>query len=152
MGQPRISIVVPVFNCEETIERTLDSLVAQDYPDLEVIFVDGASKDRTVELAKRYEDLFAVFISEPDDGQSHAINKGFRLASGEIFNWLCGDDTYQKGALQHVAETFAANPEAARSVVEGRQTAHGAIAAVELAAWTLVGSTILSMDETISKQ
>ena len=112
MGQPRISIVVPVFNCEETIERTLDSLVAQDYPDLEVIFVDGASKDRTVELAKRYEDLFAVFISEPDDGQSHAINKGFRLASGEIFNWLCGDDTYQKGALQHVAETFAANPEA----------------------------------------
>jgi len=110
MALPRISIVVPVFNSEATIARTLDSLVAQTYPELEAIFVDGGSQDRTVELAKGYGDLFSVFISEPDRGQSDAINKGFRLASGEIFNWLCGDDTYQDGALHHVAALFAANP------------------------------------------
>ena len=110
MAPPRISIVVPVFNSEATIERALQSLAAQNYPALEVIFVDGGSKDRTVELARRYDGLFSVFISEPDRGQSDAINKGFRLAGGEIFNWLCGDDAFQEGALHHVAEVFAANP------------------------------------------
>ena len=110
MSWPKISIVLPVFNCEATIARALDSIVAQDYPALELILMDGASSDGTLEVAKRYESQFSHFVSEPDKGQTHALNKGFGLASGEIFAWLCGDDAYQPGALKHVAETFAGDP------------------------------------------
>ena len=112
MTLPKISIVLPVFNCEATIARALDSIVAQDYPALELILMDGGSRDATVTLAEGYREHFTHFVSEPDRGQTHALNKGFALASGEIFGWLCGDDAYQPGALHHVAETFARNPKA----------------------------------------
>lgn len=109
---PRISIVLPVFNAADTIVRAVESLIAQDYPALELILMDGGSQDGTLEVLAPYRPHFSHFRSEPDRGQSHALNKGFELAEGEIFGWLCGDDALQPGALMHVAESFGAHPEA----------------------------------------
>jgi len=112
MSLPKISIVLPVFNSEETIGRALDSILAQDYPALDLILMDGGSRDGTMAVAERYRSHFAHLVSEPDRGQTHALNKGFRLARGDVFGWLCGDDALQPGALHHVAGLLAANPDA----------------------------------------
>ncbi|MEE9302409.1 MAG: glycosyltransferase, partial [Thiotrichaceae bacterium] len=105
-----ISVVMPIFDCESTIERTLKSLAAQDYPHLEIILMDGKSRDHTMKIVKRYKSLFTHMISEADEGQTDALNKGFRLATGDIYCWLNGDDTFEEGALKHVVELFKANP------------------------------------------
>jgi glycosyltransferase involved in cell wall biosynthesis len=105
----KFSIVVPVRNCEGTIERAISSILSQGWPDLELILVDGASDDRTVEIASRQRKHFTHFISEKDRGQTHAINKGFSLATGDVVNWLCGDDEFAKGALQRVAQIVGAD-------------------------------------------
>lgn len=121
MSLPKISIVMPVFDCEATIGRALESIVAQDYPALELILMDGGSRDRTLAVAETFKDRFSHFVSEPDRGQTHALNKGFRLASGDIFGWLCGDDAYQPGALKHVADLFTANPDANMAIGTSRR-------------------------------
>lgn len=109
---PKISIVTPSFNQGKYLEKTILSVIEQDYPNLEYIIIDGGSTDNSVEIIKKYEKHLAYWVSEPDQGQSHAINKGFRLATGEIFGWLNSDDWYHPGALQAVACAFAANPDA----------------------------------------
>ncbi|MGI8964506.1 MAG: glycosyltransferase family 2 protein [Limisphaerales bacterium] len=109
---PKISIVIPSFNAAQTIERALRSLVAQDYPNLELLLVDGGSQDNTLQIAQSYSQYFSKIISEKDRGQPHALNKGFKLATGEIFAWLCADDELAPGALWHVVELFQKNPEA----------------------------------------
>jgi len=109
---PRISLIIPSYNAVATMERTITSIAAQNYPSLEVILMDGGSRDGTMEIVQRYAGLFKVMVSEPDRGQAHAINKGFRLATGEIFGWLCADDELSPGALAQVAELFQKNPEA----------------------------------------
>jgi glycosyltransferase involved in cell wall biosynthesis len=106
----RFSIVMPVLNCESTIERAIASILAQDWPDLDFILMDGGSCDQTMEIAARYRSHFSHFISAKDGGQTHAINKGFALATGEALNWLCGDDEYRPGTFRRVADAFAANP------------------------------------------
>lgn len=106
---PLISIVMPVFDCQNTLERALLSIKRQNYPRLEVIFMDGKSRDKTMQVAGRHKALFKHIISEPDNGQTDALNKGFRLATGDVFCWLNGDDAFKDGALQHVAELFDAN-------------------------------------------
>ena len=100
---PRFSIVLPSFNTVRYLEETIDSILVQDYPDTELIIVDGGSTDGTVDLLKRY-DAHITWVSEPDDGQSYAINKGFAMATGDLHYWANADDPLLPGTLRHVAE------------------------------------------------
>ena len=94
---PLVSVVTPAFNCSGFIEETVLSVSSQDYPRIEHIVVDGGSTDGTLEILARYPEL--RWISEPDQGQSNAINKGVRMAQGEILGWLNADDLYLNGAI-----------------------------------------------------
>ena len=110
---PKISIVIPSYNKAEYIERTLESIVSQKYPNLEVIVQDGGSTDGTLEIikkyAKKYPKIFS-WISKKDKGQVDATNKGFKKAKGEIFVFINADDVYEDDALKKVGEYFAENP------------------------------------------
>jgi glycosyltransferase involved in cell wall biosynthesis len=94
---PLVSIVTPSLNQGTYIEEAIQSVLAQDYPRVEHIVVDGGSTDGTVEILRRHPHL--RWISEPDAGQAAAINKGFRMAGGEIYGWLNADDYYLPGAI-----------------------------------------------------
>jgi glycosyltransferase involved in cell wall biosynthesis len=107
---PGISIVVPCFNHAAYLERTLASIISQNYPTVEVIVVDGGSTDGSVDIIKKYEKHLAYWVSERDDGPAEAINKGFARATGEILAWLNSDDTYAAGALWAVARFFQQRP------------------------------------------
>ncbi len=100
---PRISVIVPTFNQGRFIEQTLLSIEGQSYPDLEIIVVDGGSTDETRSVLERHDARLTRWVSEPDRGQAHAINKGFRMATGSILAWLNSDDLYMPGALLEVA-------------------------------------------------
>jgi glycosyltransferase involved in cell wall biosynthesis len=112
MPLPTISLVIPTFNAAATLERTLHSLRIQDYPHLELILMDGGSKDATLEIARQFETAFTHIISEPDRGQANALNKGFQYATGDLWGWICADDELAPGALHHFAELFQANSQA----------------------------------------
>ncbi len=103
---PKISIVTPSFNQGEFIEETILSVVNQNYPHVEYILVDGGSTDDTMEIVDRYRQYFSYVVSEVDSGQSSALNKGFRQATGEIFTWLNSDDRLAPNALYAVALAF----------------------------------------------
>lgn len=107
---PRISIVTPSLNQGQFIERTILSVLNQDYPNIEYIVIDGGSTDNTLEAVKKYEDRL-IWKSEPDNGQSDAINKGFRAATGDILAWLNSDDTYNFGTIKTVCSYLAKYPE-----------------------------------------
>ena len=109
---PTISIVVVSFNQAAYLEEAIRSLLLQDYPHLEIFVADGGSRDGSVEIIRRYEPWLAGWFSEPDRGQSDALNKGFKRVKGEILNWLCSDDLLQPGALHHVGEFFREHPNA----------------------------------------
>ena len=83
--RPKISIVTPNFQGEKYLEETIISVLDQGYPDLEFILIDGASSDGSIELIKKYEDHIDYWVSEPDNGQSDAINKGIKRSSGNVF-------------------------------------------------------------------
>jgi glycosyltransferase involved in cell wall biosynthesis len=102
---PRISIVTPSFNQGQFIEETIRSVLLQDYPNLEYIVIDGGSIDSTRQILKKYN-RYITWISEPDEGQTDAINKGLKMASGEIVAYLNSDDIYEPGALMSVARLF----------------------------------------------
>jgi glycosyltransferase involved in cell wall biosynthesis len=107
---PRISIVTASFNQGEYIEETIRSVLLQGYPDLEYIIIDGGSTDKSTDIIRKYEPCITRWVSEPDRGQSHAINKGMRMATGEIVNWINSDDCLLPGALEAVAQTFLSRP------------------------------------------
>jgi glycosyltransferase involved in cell wall biosynthesis len=107
---PSITIVVPSYNQGEYLGHTLKSIIAQEYPNLELIVVDGGSTDTTLEVIKQYERHLTWWVSERDSGQASAINKGFQQSSGEIMAWVNSDDMVAPGALRRVAEHFMANP------------------------------------------
>jgi glycosyltransferase involved in cell wall biosynthesis len=98
----KISIITISYNSEKTIERTILSVLGQNYPELEYIIVDGKSTDRTMEIVNRYKDRISQIYSEPDRGISDAFNKGIRYATGEIIGFVNSDDVLQKGALEAV--------------------------------------------------
>ena len=114
--RPKVSIVTSSYNQGDFIGRTIDSIQAQDYPDIEHIVVDGMSTDATVDVLARYPHL--KVIREPDRGQADAINKGFRIASGQIFGFVNSDDLLEPGAITAVVD--AIDPAAGRHVVMGR--------------------------------
>lgn len=119
---PAISIVVPNFNGGATLEATLLSLIEQQYPNLEILVVDGGSTDNSVEIIRKYKSQIAWWVSEKDRGQSEAINKGFARATGEIVNWLCSDDVLLPGTLLTIGRIFA--DEAETDVVAGTTVEH----------------------------
>jgi hypothetical protein len=108
---PRITIVVPSYNQGRFLEATLRSVLLQGYPDLELMVIDGGSSDGSVAIIRRYEKWLAHWVSEPDRGQTHAINKGLERATGEIFSYLNSDDLLCPGALFSVVRALEENPE-----------------------------------------
>ena len=111
-GLPKISIVTPSFNQAEFLERTMRSVLDQGYPNLEYIVIDGGSTDGSVDIIRKYEHRLAYWVSEPDRGQTDAINKGLRRATGEWAAWQNSDDIYYPGVFADVARTAARHPEA----------------------------------------
>ncbi len=103
---PKISVVIPSFNQGSFIEETILSIINQKYPNLELIIIDALSKDNTLEIVKKYFDEINYFVSEKDNGQSHALNKGFKIASGEICSYLNSDDIYIDDILWKIAEQY----------------------------------------------
>jgi len=93
MSSPRISIITPSYNQAGFIDKTIQSVINQDYPNFEYIIVDGGSTDETLSILKKYGNKIR-WISEKDNGQSDAINKGLKIATGKIVAYLNSDDTY----------------------------------------------------------
>ena len=108
---PRLSIVTPSYNQGAFLEQTIRSVLLQGYPNLEYIVIDGGSTDDSVAILRKYEPWLTYWVSEPDNGQSDAINKGFVRASGEIFGWLNSDDLYESNALLLISSYFCERPD-----------------------------------------
>lgn len=106
MIYPKISIVTPVYNQVQYLEQTILSIINQGYPNLEYIIIDGGSTDGTVDVIKKYESHLAYWVSEPDKGMYHAIQKGFEHSTGEIMCWLNSDDVFFDKCLFAVADIF----------------------------------------------
>ncbi|MCL5292010.1 MAG: glycosyltransferase [Actinobacteria bacterium] len=117
-NKPLVSITTPSFNQGKFIEDTIKSVLEQDYPNIEYIVVDGGSTDNTLDILKRYEDRL-IWISEPDEGQSDAINKGFKMAKGEIIAWLNSDDIYMPGAISTAVDFLVKRPDVVMVYGEG---------------------------------
>jgi len=108
---PKISIVVPCFNHAAYLEETIRSILLQGYPDLELLVMDGGSTDGTVDILRHYDSAITHWVSEPDSGQSDAINKGLALAKGDILAYINSDDYYLPGALKAIGRLAAGHPE-----------------------------------------
>ena len=107
LNLPKISVITPSYNQARFIEQTIRSVLLQAYPNLEYIIIDGGSSDGSVEIIRKYDPWLAYWVSEPDKGQSHAINKGFERATGEVLCWLNSDDYYLPGVLLTVGRMLA---------------------------------------------
>jgi glycosyltransferase involved in cell wall biosynthesis len=115
-AQPLVSIVTPSYNMGRFLGETMESVLSQDYPNIEYIVIDGGSSDNTLDVLRDYEARYPgrfTWISERDGGQSDAINKGFLRCKGEIFTFLNSDDTYLPGAVRAAVEAFASHTDAA---------------------------------------
>jgi glycosyltransferase involved in cell wall biosynthesis len=108
---PLVSIVTPSFNMARFLGETIESVLSQDYSNIEYLVMDGGSTDGTVDLLKKYDSRLR-WVSERDDGQADAVNRGFGLCKGEIFTFLNADDVYYPGAVSAAVAAFEKNPEA----------------------------------------
>jgi glycosyltransferase involved in cell wall biosynthesis len=109
-GLPLVSIVTPSFNTDRYIIRTIESVLSQDYPNIEYIIMDGGSTDDTLKILQGYGDRLQYF-SEPDKGPSDAVHKGFQRARGDILAWIGADDIYLPGAVRSGVDALLARPE-----------------------------------------
>ena len=107
----KISIITPSYNQGEFIEQTIQSVLNQTYKNIEYIIVDGGSTDQTLEIINQYRDRIDVLISEKDKGQSDAINKGFRLATGKLAGWINSDDVLYPDCVEKIVELYKQHPE-----------------------------------------
>ncbi len=106
---PKISVITPSFNQGAYIEETIRSIVLQNYPNVEYIIIDGGSTDETISVIQKYEQWINYWVSEKDNGQSEAIQKGLDKCSGIIFNWINSDDVLAKDALYNIALSYMNN-------------------------------------------
>jgi glycosyltransferase involved in cell wall biosynthesis len=111
MKQPRITVVTPSKNQATYLEETIDSVLSQDYPNLEYFIVDGGSSDGSLDIIKNYADKIDWWVSEIDQGHGHALNKGFQRSTGEIMAWINSDDKYLPWTFQIVSEIFTLFPQ-----------------------------------------
>jgi glycosyltransferase involved in cell wall biosynthesis len=146
---PRVSIVTPSYNQGQFIEETIRSVLLQGYPNLEYIIIDGGSTDESVDIIRKYESWLSFWVSEADRGQSHAINKGWRQATGDIIAWLNSDDLYTRNALSAAVEALQEAPAASmvygnwyvidrRSAVIGTQIPRSYDLAALLTGWNYI--------------
>ncbi len=110
---PRVSIVTPSYNQARFLEQTIQSVLEQDYPNLEYFVMDGGSTDGSLEIIQRYASRLAGWVCEKDRGQTDALNKGFARATGQILAWLNSDDTYEPGAVSAAVAALTSRPDAA---------------------------------------
>lgn len=108
---PTVTIVTPSFNQGKYLEQTINSVLTQQYPNLEYVVMDGGSTDNSVEIIKRYERYLTYWTSEPDNGQCDAINRGWNKGTGEILAWINSDDIYEPGVIQEAATYLIEHPE-----------------------------------------
>jgi glycosyltransferase involved in cell wall biosynthesis len=108
---PLVTIVTPSFNQARFLGATIESVLSQDYPNLEYIVLDGGSTDGSLDVIHHYQDRLAAWVSEPDQGQTAAINRGFGMAQGEILAWLNSDDVYFPGAVKEAVACLQAHPD-----------------------------------------
>lgn len=111
IGSPKISIVIPSFNQARYLGASIESVLSQGYPDLELIIIDGGSTDGSKDIIQRYELQLKYWVSEPDKGQSDAINKGFQKCTGDLITFLSSDDYYLPGAFFFAAEQWQKHPD-----------------------------------------
>ena len=111
----KFSVITPSFNNAQYIEQTIKSVLEQNYPNFEHIVIDGGSTDGTVEILKKHSHL--KWVSEKDEGQADALNKGFRMATGDIIAWINSDDWYEPNIFGNIAEWFERNPD--KNIVMG---------------------------------
>lgn len=107
---PRITVVTPSLNQGCFLEETIRSVLLQHYPNLEYIIIDGGSTDDSKAIIEKYAPWLAYWVSEPDNGQSHAINKGLKKGTGDILTWICSSDSYLPGAFYTVGDVFMKRP------------------------------------------
>ncbi len=105
-----VSIITPSYNQGHFLAETIQSVLSQDYPNLEYIIVDGGSTDGSVEIIQQYAEKLAWWVSERDEGHADALNKGFSHATGEVLAWLNSDDTYQAGAIRQAVDYLQSHP------------------------------------------
>jgi glycosyltransferase involved in cell wall biosynthesis len=111
VGWPKITVITPSFNQGQYLEETIHSVLDQDYPTLEYMIVDGGSTDNSVEIIHKYESQLSYWVSEPDRGQAHAINKGLIRCTGDLVGWINSDDLLLPGALHKLAQAYSRRPD-----------------------------------------
>lgn len=110
---PKISLITPSYNQGQFIEATIQSVLNQTYPNIEYIVVDGGSTDDTMAVVDRYRDRISTVIHERDQGQSDAINKGFRLATGDLVGWINSDDILYPDCVAEIVNLYRQHPDGA---------------------------------------
>jgi glycosyltransferase involved in cell wall biosynthesis len=110
MSTPLVSIITPSFNSGDYLDQAIESVINQKYPNLEHLIIDGGSTDNTLDILRQHAS-HVTWVSEPDDGQADALNKGFQRAKGEVIGWLNADDSYQPNAIQQAVRYLQQQPE-----------------------------------------